>query len=63
MTAEFLKDILHPRLRLTVLAHLSETNNNPQLAIAAARKILTRERQTQLVLAHQNIPTQVFSLD
>lgn len=61
--AEFLKDILHPGLRMTVLAHLSETNNNPQLAMTAARKILTRERQTQLVLAHQNIPTQVFSLD
>lgn len=60
--AGFLQGILHPGLRLAVIAHLSETNNTPELALAAARRIMTGENGTQLILAGQYSPTPVFSL-
>lgn len=38
--AELLQSVLTPRLRSVVLAHLSEQNNDPLLALAAARLAL-----------------------
>jgi phosphoribosyl 1,2-cyclic phosphodiesterase len=39
-TGNLLKDIQHDHLSLVVLAHLSETNNTPQLALEAVRSSL-----------------------
>lgn len=61
--AEFLKQILHPGLKLSVLAHLSETNNTPQLALESATKIFPDETETELILASQDRPTKLFSFD
>ncbi len=61
--ADFLKNVLHQGLQITVLAHLSETNNTPQLALAAAAKIMNPEGGTQLFTAGQERPTPVFHLD
>lgn len=46
---------LGPSLRQVVLMHLSETNNRPELARAAARDALVR-RDVKLVVAHQKHP-------
>jgi phosphoribosyl 1,2-cyclic phosphodiesterase len=61
--AEFLKNVMHRNLKMVVLAHLSETNNNPQLAREAAGRVLTGEADPQLVIACQDRPTSIFSLD
>jgi phosphoribosyl 1,2-cyclic phosphodiesterase len=48
------------RLRFVFLAHLSETNNTPELALAAARRALQRagrEAQVELRIALQHAPT------
>ena len=54
--AELLAKVMAPRLRQLVLAHLSETNNHPDLARLAAEMALGRESATQLFLAHQREP-------
>ncbi|OGQ96825.1 MAG: MBL fold metallo-hydrolase [Deltaproteobacteria bacterium RIFOXYD12_FULL_57_12] len=41
--ADFLKDLLHDGLEHVVLAHLSEANNRPALAMAAAQQTLAAE--------------------
>jgi phosphoribosyl 1,2-cyclic phosphodiesterase len=61
--AELLKNVMHQDLKMVVLAHLSETNNIPQLAREAAGGVLTGEADPQLVLACQDSPTLIFSLD
>lgn len=61
--AEFLENILHSGLRLAVLAHLSETNNAPELALAAAGRVLNGENRPRLILAGQHSPTPIFSLE
>ncbi len=60
--AEFLRQILHSRLRHVVLAHLSEKNNTPYLAIEAARAVIEDNPQVQLHLAMQNRALSVISL-
>ncbi len=60
--AEFLKILQHDKLSHVVLAHLSETNNLPELAMKEARKIVNHESDTQLQLAHQNVPGEVITL-
>lgn len=61
--AEFLKSIGHSGLKLAVLAHLSEANNTPQLALDAALKSFDSRLETRLFLASQETPTQLFSLE
>lgn len=62
--AEFLQNIVHPGLKIVVLAHLSETNNTPNLAREAAVKIVDDQMMdTQLVLARQDSPTGIFSFE
>lgn len=53
--AELLARILSPRLRQVVLAHLSESNNHPDLARFAAEEVL-RDSPVALHLAHQRHP-------
>ncbi len=53
--AELLARICSPRLVQVVLAHLSESNNHPDLARFAAEEVL-RGTRTALFLAHQREP-------
>lgn len=53
--AELLARVLSPRLRQVVLAHLSESNNHPDLARFAAEEALAGS-PTALFLAHQREP-------
>jgi len=53
--AELLDRVWSPRLAQVVLAHLSEQNNDPDLARFAAMEVL-RNRSTQLLVASQSKP-------
>ena len=53
--AELLGRVYSPRLQRLVLAHLSESNNHPDLARFAAEEVL-RGTPVALHLAHQHIP-------
>ena len=53
--AELLGRVLTPRLKQVVLAHLSESNNDPGLARFAAEEVL-RGTEVALHLAHQRDP-------
>jgi phosphoribosyl 1,2-cyclic phosphodiesterase len=53
--AELLARVHSPRLHQVVLAHLSESNNHPNLARFAAEEVL-RDTATALHLAHQRDP-------
>lgn len=53
--AELLEKVCSPRLKQVVLAHLSESNNHPDLARFAAEEVL-RDRAVALHLAHQREP-------
>jgi phosphoribosyl 1,2-cyclic phosphodiesterase len=53
--ADLLARSLSPRLRAVVLAHLSESNNHPDLARLAAEEAL-RGHGADLRLAHQREP-------
>jgi phosphoribosyl 1,2-cyclic phosphodiesterase len=61
--AEFLKSIGHSGLKLAILAHLSEMNNTPQLALDAASKSFDNRFETRLFLAKQETPSRLFSLE
>ena len=56
--AELLDRVRSPRLRAVVLAHLSESNNLPELARFAAEEVLAGSG-VDLHLAHQREPRQV----
>ncbi len=56
----WLRDVAGARLRHVVLAHLSETNNTPALALGAARTALAScGSRATVVAAHQRVPVQV----
>ncbi len=58
--AAWLREIAGPRLRHVVLAHLSETNNVPALAVREARAALDAVRcRATVVPADQRVPVQV----
>lgn len=59
--AAFLGQLLDDKLRCVVLAHLSETNNLPEIAHQAAHGVVSASK-CRLVLASQNIPTPIISL-
>ncbi len=61
--ADFLKKLMHRKLQVTVLAHLSETNNSPELALAAAGPCFTDDCEAKLMLAKQDSPTQLVVLN
>lgn len=63
-TAEFLAEDYDGEAQVLVLAHLSETNNHPEIARLSAQEALDRRvprtEQFQMHLASQSEPTQVF---
>ena len=61
--AEFLGADYDGQARVLVLAHLSETNNHPEIARLSALEALSRRHDgeaPQLHVARQSAPTQVF---
>jgi phosphoribosyl 1,2-cyclic phosphodiesterase len=60
--AAFLRELLHDGLEHVVLAHLSETNNLPDLAIREAKKVIAAENTSTMILARQDHPTGLLSL-
>ncbi len=59
--ADFLRQIGSERLQYVVLAHLSDTNNLPNLALQAATSA-NNLSATQIVLSSQDLPLPVISL-
>ena len=59
--AALLDDLDRSRLLHLVLAHLSEENNTPELALDAAYSVLNGS-DTSITVAKQTLPTPVFSL-
>ena len=61
--AELIESLHHRGLRQVVLAHLSETNNRPDLAGRAAGRVLERlASRAELVVAAQDRPTPVLEI-
>lgn len=60
--AAFLKRLLHNKLQVAVLAHLSETNNTPELARRAAETSLEPYDQVELLVAAQLQPSPLIPL-
>jgi phosphoribosyl 1,2-cyclic phosphodiesterase len=61
--AELLSQVYHPGLKIVILGHLSEINNTPSLALAAAQGALERlGAAPKLLAAEQSQPTPVFTL-
>jgi phosphoribosyl 1,2-cyclic phosphodiesterase len=58
--AAFLQTLLHDRLKYIILAHLSETNNTPDLALKSASAIIHPSHQCRLHVAAQQSPTDLF---
>ncbi|ABA88578.1 metal-dependent hydrolase, beta-lactamase superfamily [Syntrophotalea carbinolica DSM 2380] len=60
--AQLLRDLHWDGLEAVFLAHLSETNNTPQLAEACARGVLEEQgaSSTQLFIGSQNKPSDCF---
>ena len=58
--AALVAELNHVGLRHLVLAHLSETNNRPNLALAAARKVVGETLEP--VVAGPNEATRIFEL-
>ncbi len=58
--ATLLDDLDRSRLKHLVLAHLSEENNTPDLALEAAYSVLNGSN-TSITAAKQHLPTTVFS--
>ena len=59
--ADFLKNLLSAQLQYVVLAHLSEINNLPELALAAATRV-NHNSDVQLILARQGSPLPLLNL-
>ncbi len=59
--AETITEVWHPALRRIVLAHLSEKNNTPRLALSAAREALPGDagRHTRVDAAEQSRPLRI----
>ncbi len=60
--ADFLKNLIHDKLSHVFLAHLSETNNLPELALQEARKSVDHESETRIHLSWQNSPSEIIAL-
>ncbi len=62
--ARFLEQLCHAKLKTVILAHLSETNNLPQLALQAAHSVIKcMEPEIKVAAAEQGRPLHVISLD
>lgn len=61
-SSELLEELVHNGLQRVVLAHLSETNNTPDLALGAAREVLEEGKNgVKVHVACMASPTPVFS--
>lgn len=60
--ASFLKDLFHERLQFAILAHLSATNNTPELAYRSAAGVLPTRYRERLHVASQGQPSKLFTL-
>lgn len=60
--ALFLKRLFHDQLDHVVLAHLSETNNDPLLALEEARIRVPAKFNQRLMVAQQHQPTNLLTL-
>jgi len=62
---QLLEDIHHEKMRFVVLAHMSETNNHPDLVTESCRKLRTREKWecVRFELAEQDEITPAFELN
>jgi len=61
--ANLLNEIIHEKLQRVVLAHLSETNNLPEIAYREAVRVMTDKVDTStLDISNQQIPTNLFEL-
>lgn len=60
--AEFLQTLLHDNLQHVILAHLSETNNRPDIALKSAKAVLPSSLHSLLTVALQDHPTRLFDL-
>ena len=60
--ADFLAELMGDHLKTVVLAHLSETNNNPVLAKKAALESVEQWGKTSLYIASQDSPSPLFEL-
>lgn len=60
VAAQLASELYHRDLQHLVLAHLSETNNHPDLALKAAKEILGKKLEP--VAASQNEPTRLFEI-
>ena len=62
-SAELLAELAHPDLGQVVLAHLSEVNNTPELALECVGSALTTPpRGFQLIAASQRVPGPVIKV-
>jgi phosphoribosyl 1,2-cyclic phosphodiesterase len=62
--AEFVRELLHPRLTGVLLAHLSAECNRPELALAVVGEVLREEGyQGYLEVAQQDHPTPLLSIE
>ena len=62
---ELLGEVLHSGLRRVVLAHLSEENNMPELALQAVNQVIQNKvmnGSTNVTVAEQNEPSEFFRL-
>jgi phosphoribosyl 1,2-cyclic phosphodiesterase len=64
--ARFLKSIIHPGMQAVVLAHLSQTNNDPELVMRAVRETLSQgvgtTGQPDISIASQDKPGKLIVL-
>jgi phosphoribosyl 1,2-cyclic phosphodiesterase len=60
--AIFLKSLIHSKLQVAVLAHLSETNNTQDLARSAAVPCFPPGHESDLLIAEQDRATRLISL-
>ncbi len=58
--AELVGELRHADLKHVVLAHLSECNNSPEIALSAARRVLGDALEPQA--ASQDRPTCIFAI-
>ena len=61
--ADLLNSVIHDGLRQVVLAHLSETNNLPEIAYKEAEKVVRdRLELSVLSISDQQRPTKLFDI-
>jgi phosphoribosyl 1,2-cyclic phosphodiesterase len=59
----FAATLAKTRLRLLVLAHLSEINNHPDLVLGEARQRLSGEHALRILLSQQGHPSPLLEID